>query len=168
VSDDPERPGSPDPEPRPPAGSPPDAPTRGVPAGLGRRVVAKFVDVLIVGIPLAAVGRLTGLETDTYGFSVLQAVVLLTYGALLESSTGATVGKRILRLTVRTESGAPPDLRAAAIRNGYWALQVIPPPTIGATLSLAAWLGIAISISAFEQHRGYHDRLAGTTVVRYA
>ena len=142
-----------------------NTPARAVAAGLGRRFVAKFLDALIVGLPLAGLRTLAGLDADAYLFAVVQAVAFLTYGALMESSTGATLGKRALKLTVRAENGSPPDLRAAIIRNLYWAFQVIPPPALGDALSVAAWLGIAVSISAFDQHRGYHDHLAGTWVV---
>lgn len=145
--------------------APPVQPAAGsTTAGLGIRFGAKLLDGLIVGIPLAIILGLLGIG-NTYIATLVQTVVALGYFVYLESTTGATIGKRLLNLKVVDSNGGVPSQEAAFKRNIYYLLQLIPT-LIGGLLSLGAAIGIAVTIANDEHNRGFHDTFAGTGVMR--
>jgi uncharacterized RDD family membrane protein YckC len=131
-------------------------------AGLGIRFGARLLDVLIVGIPSAIVLGLIGVS----GFAGSIVISLLWFGyfVYLESSQGATIGKKLLNLRVIGTDGAFPSMEVAAKRNIWMLFGVIP--ILGSLLSLIAVIVIAVTISSAPDNRGYHDTFAGTRVLR--
>ena len=151
----------------PPPPMPPvrEAATGRATAGVGIRFGAKILDGLIVGIPMSIVLAILGVGTASYVATVVQTAVFLGYVIYFESSTGATIGKRLLNLSVVDETGGVPSPEAAFKRNAYGLLSLIPT-FIGGLLSLGAAIAIAVTISTDEHNRGLHDQFAGTGVMR--
>jgi len=161
----------PPPQPTPPQAPPVDPNAGGGGGGgsaatLGVRFVAKLLDGLIVGIPLGIVLAIAGLATSYVG-TLIQAVAYLGYLSYLESTSGQTIGKKVMNLTVVDEAGNPPSLEAAIKRNAYVALNIIPT-VLGGLISLAAVIGIAVTINSDPSKRGFHDKFAETGVIRSA
>ena len=103
--------------------------------------------------------------------SVVSALVGFGYFVYLETSEGATFGKKIVNLRVAGENGASPISTDASFRRNWWLLLGLlsPIPIIGLLASLAS-LGIAIAIgvtiSSDDRNQGFHDKMAATTVAR--
>jgi pSer/pThr/pTyr-binding forkhead associated (FHA) protein/uncharacterized RDD family membrane protein YckC len=136
---------------------------KGEPAGFGIRLVAALVDTTILGVPLilGALLWITFSMRDTpsplllgfvpVGYSILSVLYYLYFWG----QRGATPGKSLLGLTVRTEDGDTP------IGYGRACLRVLGYLVSSLPLCLG-FLWIAFS----EDKRGLHDRIAGTRVTR--
>jgi uncharacterized RDD family membrane protein YckC len=139
-------------------------------AGLGRRFAARLLDVLLVFLPVSLLLAVAGLPPPTFGLggteawlhSAVTALLWAGYYIAFEGTTGATLGKRLLHLKVYRADGHDADITAAATRNLWLLLGLIP--WAGGLLQLAAVIVIAVTIATDGQHRGGHDRLAGTIV----
>ncbi len=148
----------------------PHEPGRATPAdaaGLGARIGARLLDVVLVGIPASIIVGLLGLGADPTGFaSIVFAVLWFGYFVLLESNRGATVGKSILSIKVVGPNGGNPEIAETAKRNVWMLLGLIP--FLGPIASLAAVIAIIVTISSSSENRGWHDTFAGTSVLRAA
>lgn len=114
-------------------------------AGFGRRLVAVLIDWVAC---LSIVRGFFGVEpTDVAGTLAVPALFALEY-LLLVGTIGYTLGMRLLRVRVIRLDGRHPGPGAAAVRTGLLLLAV--PALI--------W---------DRDHRGLHDRAAGTVVVRW-
>lgn len=113
-------------------------------AGLGRRVVGVLIDWIVAQlVTVFALGRsLTGDRTS--GFVVLAVFAVLTLGSL--AVVGATFGHWLMRLQLRR------------VRPGVWPVQVLVR-----TALLCLFLP---AIFTDSDGRGWHDRIAGTVLVR--
>lgn len=146
----------------PPAASP----AGGAPAGtatLGVRFVARLLDALIIGVPVAVVLTIAGLA-ESYVVNVLLSLGYFGYYVFFESSSGATLGKRIMGMRVVAADGTPPSTEAAAKRNAFMLLGLLPG-ALG-IVSLIVVIIIAVTISTSPHNRGKHDEFAGTGVLR--
>jgi uncharacterized RDD family membrane protein YckC len=133
-------------------------------ASLGARFVAMAVDVLILGVIDAIVIYLTlqfcGLMLQDV--SVLPKAPLIAYlfvqnaGYLVAFTVGGqTLGKMAVGIkVVAADAAAPLDLGRSIRRTLLWL-----------ALALPAGLGFLTALLT-RDHRGLHDRLAGTRVVR--
>lgn len=148
----------------PPPAAPPAGGGSSGTATLGVRFGARLLDGLIIGIPVAIVLFILGLS-ESYVANALVSLGFFAYYVYFESTTGATLGKRILNLRVVAADGTPPALEAAAKRNS-WMLLGLLPTFLGGLLSLVAVIVIAVTISSSPHHRGKHDEFAGTGVLR--
>ncbi len=157
-------------QPGPSSDNAPGSATVAAGAGLGRRLLARLLDALLVYLPASLLLAILGLPAPTIGLggldvwarSAVTAAAWLGYFALLESGTGTTVGKRLMQLQVVTADGERPSLRAAVTRNAWILFGLIP--LIGGVAQLVAVVVIAVTIAANAHHRGKHDELAGTAV----
>ncbi|HXS98432.1 MAG TPA: RDD family protein [Candidatus Limnocylindrales bacterium] len=136
---------------------------------LSSRYLARFVDSLVISLPLLAAFKLvTGSATaPTLGKFAVTCVVWFSYGICLEASPWqATVGKRLLHLRVYTCSGRRPGLREATGRNlakdaPFLILAFLPK----GLLLCSAWLIIQVLVVHFSRtYRGLHDRYSETVV----
>jgi uncharacterized RDD family membrane protein YckC len=132
-------------------------------AGLGVRIGARLVDFVLVAIPAAIVLGLLGILASAWG-SVLASLLYFGYFVWLESSQGATLGKKLLSLRVVGAGEALPSVEVAAKRNVWMLFGLIP--IIGPVLSLIAVIVIIVTISSSPDNRGYHDTFAGSRVLR--
>jgi uncharacterized RDD family membrane protein YckC len=113
-------------------------------AGFWIRMVALLIDLILVG---AAVSLLDH-------FTQATLVVLATYGAIMWKMKGTTVGGIVFDLKVVRLDGRPLDWSTAIVR------------ALGCFLSLVvACLGF-IWIAFDREHQAWHDKIAGTVVVR--
>lgn len=129
------------------------------------RLIAFFIDAVIVLVAFAIIAALISVPflfsggPGVFGlvFStlwVLEGLVLVLYFAIFETSSGATIGKRIFSLKVKSKTGGNPTFGEAFIRNLsklYWLL-----------LLLDVIVGLAVS-KGYQQK--YSDSFIGTTVV---
>jgi len=91
------------------------------PAGFWIRLVAYFVDSLILMVPSVAavfIGNVT--------LYLVVAAVTIGYKPILEGFLGGTAGKLALNLEVQSITGQPIGLITAIIRNGIFILPLIP------------------------------------------
>ena len=130
------------------------------------RLVAFIVDAIIVGLVLAiltALIALPALFTGGIGFfsfffggiAFLWGIIFVLYFAVMESTSGASLGKKLLGLKVVSKTGSNPTLGEAFVRDIskiYWLL-----------LLLDVIVGLAVSKGYQEK---YSDHLMGTKVVR--
>jgi uncharacterized RDD family membrane protein YckC len=136
------------------------------PAGVGSRVIAVLVDLLILGMTDVAVIYFTmqicGLTPDDLGIlpkGPLIAFLVVQNGGYLVAFTagGQTLGKMVAGIrVVSTDPGGSVDLGHSVVRTIVWGLLAIP-----------AGLGF-LSALFNDDRRGLHDRCAGTRVVRAA
>ena len=147
-------------------------------AGMWRRLMATGVDGIflapilvftgwlalrITGTPLADLGRVrmeTMLEAVLEGGSMLYSLlalgiaILLLYGAMFMTISGATPGLRMLRLKVINVYGDPPEWWRMVLRCvGF--------------LASCLFLGLGFLWIGFDREkRGLPDWMAGTYVIR--
>ncbi|WP_052745488.1 RDD family protein [Allosalinactinospora lopnorensis] len=150
------------------------------PAGPGRRVPARLIDLLVIGaigalISTVVVRTVPGGEDPMRlefpaGF-VLSLVVFLAYvgyEVVLTSLYGATPGKLLCGVrTISADGAARPDVDAVAKRSAVLYLSVLFNwvPLLGL---LALGVSVYAVVSAFldrPRRRGLHDRVGGTAVV---
>jgi uncharacterized RDD family membrane protein YckC len=125
-------------------------------AGWGTRALAIILDAIGVGIIAGAVSGILGgdLTTRQYqGLSTLFQAVYFTY-FWSAAGKGQTLGGRALNIRVVKTDGSYLDYFGAFLRY------------IGFVISCAVFL-IGIIWAAFDpQKQGWHDKIAGTYVVK--
>ncbi len=139
---------APPPETPRPAAPPPDPTiTAGLPrAGFWIRMVALFLDALLIGVVMGFMHHVFHLEL----------VVLAAYGAIMWKLRGATIGGIVFDLQVVRLDGRPVDWETAIVR------------ALGCFVSLVV-AGLGFFWIAFDDGKqSWHDKIAGTAVVRVA
>jgi uncharacterized RDD family membrane protein YckC len=113
-------------------------------AGFWIRMLALLIDLILIGVAMS------WLHHGSSGLLVL----LATYGAIMWKLKGTTVGGIVCDLKVVRIGGGPLDWVTAIVR------------ALGCFLSLViAGLGF-IWIAVDHDHQAWHDKIAGTVVVR--
>jgi uncharacterized RDD family membrane protein YckC len=113
-------------------------------AGFWIRMVALLLDLLLVGI-------LMGMLHHSHD---LELIVLAIYAALMWKLRGTTVGGLVFHLQVVRVDGRPIDWETAIVR------------ALGCFLSMVV-AGLGFFWIAFDSGKqGWHDKIAGTAVVR--
>ena len=144
---------------------------RGFRAGaLPLRVLAFALDttvlVVLLSIAYSALAELAGIDSTLpreemqralepliARFYVVTVTVYLAYQTVC-NALGASPGKRICRLRIIDAHGRAPGLWRGLVR-ALWSLAGSVPPFIG-----------YLAVTWEADHRGWHDRLSGTWVVR--
>jgi uncharacterized RDD family membrane protein YckC len=131
--------------------------------GVGRRLLAGFVDCLIVffglGFAIAAITGKISSGPDGLGFNLegVEALALfalcLVYFVAMEATLGATIGKLLLGVRVRTPEGRCISWTASLTRNLLRAVDVC-----------FCFIG-ALFIWTSPRRQRLGDRIAGTVVV---
>jgi len=140
-------------------------------AGIGARAAAKFLDILIIGLPAVfLIGAIIAVvapaiaknRASPEGFIIIMVAAIAAMGFAMMffqvwclSKWGATPGKRIMRLrVVTTDGGSISWGRAIGRLLGEWVNGLIP-----------FWIGYLIA--AFDnERRTVHDHIAGTRVIK--
>ncbi|MGV0849958.1 RDD family protein [Mycolicibacterium phlei] len=139
------------------------APT-GAPAGVLVRWFARFIDGIIVVVASGLLSFFTHNLSSIWVTGLFTGLLMFVYFFVLETTTGSTLGKKLLGLRVLGAGGAPkPTAAQSAIRNSWTLLPIIP--FIGGLLGVIAMFVIAITISGSATKQGKHDQLAGGTQV---
>jgi uncharacterized RDD family membrane protein YckC len=132
------------PPPAPPAAAAPIITAAMPRAGFWVRMGALFLDVVLVGFAMSLLRP----------FGDFHIVVLAIYGAVMWKLRGTTVGGIVFDLHVVRVDGRPVDWETAIVR------------ALGCFLSLCVvFLGF-IWIAFDRDHQAWHDKIAGTVVVR--
>lgn len=145
-------------------------PLAGMPplASLGRRLLARIIDALIIGVPVSVVlwlamgdydMRDTGYST---GQPLLYALVYVVYEGLMLTNSGQTVGKRLTQVRVAMlENGAVPRGQPGWFRAGTYALPLMVP-----CCGSLFWLVNVLMCTWDKPYRQcLHDKAAKTVVV---
>ncbi|WP_434590197.1 RDD family protein [Streptomyces sp. A5-4] len=153
------------------AGMPPLAPT-------GKRVVARIVDALIVGIPMSLIGWLIGMFdgyssdwddiSDQAGggksllWQLITMVVYVGYDTYMTSrKNGQTVGKRLMGLRVAMlNSGTVPETSASLMRA-----VVLWVPALICCFCIWWLINLVMILVDKPYKQGLHDKAAKTVVV---
>lgn len=142
----------------------------GVPASMGRRLLAALVDaalaLVVVGLPVALAVRPVLADPATPPAGAWLAVgaggtvLLVATQWVLLGRHGWTLGKRWLGVLVLSErSGFPPGLGAAALRLLVPALAGVVPALGPLLVHVSPYFDVT------GRRQGWHDRAAGTLVV---
>ena len=141
---------------------------RGVQWIWASRLVAYFIDSIIVGVATFIVGWLLTIPfiinalltwswstwRGAFGLPFSMGVVQVIYFTLIEGGYGSSIGKQVMGLKVVDIEGNPPTFFKALFRNiskVYWAL-----------LLLDVFIGL---LSRADPRQKYTDQMAGTKVV---
>ena len=113
-------------------------------AGVGIRMGALLLDLILIGI----------ITHQLPDFGDVHLIALAAYGAVMWKLKGSTIGGIICGLQVARVDGRPVDWPTAIVR------------ALGCFLSLAV-VGLGfIWIAIDHDHQAWHDKIAGTVVVR--
>jgi uncharacterized RDD family membrane protein YckC len=138
--------------------------------GLGERLVARLIDFALVGaVTWLLFSGLFGLGTFLSAFFV--GCLTLAYFTLLESYTGRTAGKVMLKLRVFGAKGRKPTVEEALFRNCWVAPLVLAGvPLLG--LLCVAGVAVAAAVIGVQINNdpmyaiAWHDRFARTRVLQ--
>ncbi|KUF17148.1 RDD family protein [Streptomyces silvensis] len=149
-------------------------PLAGMPplADSGKRVLARIIDMILVGIVVWLLTLLFGtneydLDPDkveagkSFGQSLLAAVLYMAYDSFFISRTGQTLGKKWMKLRVANlNDGATPTMQTALVRSAVLWLPF-------AFCCACIWTAICGGWSFFDKpyKQGLHDKAAKTVVV---
>ncbi|MEV7198201.1 RDD family protein [Streptomyces sp. NPDC093510] len=149
-------------------------PLAGMPplADSGKRVLARIIDMILVGIVVGLLSWLFGTseydidpdEVNTgksFGQSLVAAVLYIAYDTFMISRTGQTLGKKWLGMRVANlNDGATPSLQTALARAAVLWLPF-------AFCCACVWTVICGGWSFFDKpyKQGLHDKAAKTVVV---
>ncbi|WP_232676930.1 RDD family protein [Nocardioides sp. R-C-SC26] len=165
---------------------PPPAPGLPRPAELLDRFLARLIDGLILAVPffvISTIGNVLFLHGFRYStgewflywifVSAVNVGLTIGYFAYLESSQGATIGKKALKLQVtRADGDGLITAEQSVKRNCFYLIQlafIVPfvGTFLGGLAQLAAVIMIAVTISNDTVgRRGWHDQLADTRVLK--
>ena len=161
-------------------------PGTGQPAELSVRFLARFIDILVLFVINVILGLILFLSATNagsrdltvgggggaglrVGAAIVQGLIYIGYFALMESRTGRTLGKRIMKLRTVSASGGNPTFQEALRRNIFMAYPVLGVvPNLGFLADLAALVAMVlagVTISQSPVREGWHDRFAGGTRV---
>jgi uncharacterized RDD family membrane protein YckC len=102
---------------------------------LGRRIVAALLDILLLGIVFVLLGIITGgahsgsssaSVTLGLGGTVVFFLIAGAYYFGCESTTGQTIGKRLVGIRVKNDDGTPASIRGVVIRTIVRLVDVLP------------------------------------------
>ena len=141
-------------------------------ADSGKRVLARIIDMIIVGIVVWLLSWAFGFSqytlntdkmkfADSFGREVVAAVLYIAYDTVMISKSGQTLGKQLLNLRVANlDNGATPSAQTSLMRA---AVLWIP----FAFCCACVWTAIAGGWSFFDKpyKQGLHDKAAKTVVV---
>ncbi|MFI6941716.1 RDD family protein [Streptomyces sp. NPDC050418] len=159
-------------------GSGPD-PMQGMPplADMGKRVLARIIDALIIGIPLGLIQlpfRKVETDTDDVGdvisqsysggsfiWTIIACVAFVGYEWFMVKNNGQTLGKKLMNLRVgMLQDGSTPQSNAALTRAAVlWLPALLCCPCVW-------WLILIVMMSADKPYKqALHDKAAKTVVV---
>ncbi|MBI5026745.1 MAG: RDD family protein [Nitrospirae bacterium] len=149
-------------------------------AGAWIRFVALIIDniiigigILIIAIPLAALGAVGGMGHGERAAAKLGVifgligfligwVLSVLYFILIWSKTGSSLGMKICGIRLVNKDGGNPTGTEAFLRwlTGYFLPGIIP------YLSIVAFIALGIMIGTNERKQGWHDKAAKTFAIR--
>jgi uncharacterized RDD family membrane protein YckC len=132
----------------------------GLPASMGNRLLARFVDAVIVGIPAVVLIGIAAATGSTAAFVLVYLLVIVAaigYDVYFNGVKGATIGKRTLKIkVVDTGTGQPIGAGRAFVR--YLVLGIT-----GGICTLGYWSPF---FDGTGRKQGWHDKAANDFVVQ--
>lgn len=135
-------------------------------AGIGSRLAARLIDLLLIGALLFAAavvasGALDGSSASDAAVAIVSIVaafaVIWGYDVFFEAfASGRTPGKRATGLRVVGDRGEPITFTSAAVRN---VLRIVDE-------YLTVWIAALVSITRSERNQRLGDMAAGALVVK--
>jgi uncharacterized RDD family membrane protein YckC len=129
-------------------------------AGLGKRTIAKLIDLTIVFIPLLILETIlfkfnyTNNDFNTYRFFIV-IITWIFYNSVFETSVyQATIGKMIVKLKVIDLYGKRMSVLRSFFRCITTIISILP-------IGLGIWY-----ITTDPKKRAWHDLIAGTYVIK--
>jgi uncharacterized RDD family membrane protein YckC len=143
-------------------------------ANPGKRIVARIVDALIVGVLVAIPVTIWILQRDDFdsdtfegpslAFTLLLSIPLALYEIAFVALKGATPGKLAMGITViRQDGGDPPGWGASARRYVLTLLGLVP--LLGGLASFVLLIVSFVFLFTDDRRRTVPDRIASTYVV---
>ncbi len=128
-------------------------------ASLWARLVALFIDILIV-VVLAVTfeAALFGEKVETYQQVLVLLIVMSIYQMFFLITTSSTLGKMAMRISVV-------DTQGLALRPDTAILRFLIYFIAGPILTVGYLVSLYLAVKD-PLHRGLHDRVAGTLVIR--
>ncbi len=133
----------------------------------GRRLLARIIDILIMGLTFTAFLQVAGVEMDMdeppgQEEIVASLIVGFLYEGLLIAYLGQTLGKMALRIkVVASDAGGTPGLGRSVLRWGLPAALALVP-----FAGPVALLVVYLSLLWNPMRQGYHDMLGRTLVIK--
>lgn len=170
---DPQSPYGKAPPPHDPYGQAPADPLAGMPplAHRGRRLVARIIDALLIGIPL---GVILGFGFGGYDYNrtgrsfwqeLVYAVVYFAYDGYMLTTRGQTFGKKWLKIRVAMlENGSNPVGQPGWTRAAVYSL----PPVVPCCGSVFWLVNVLWCVWDKPYRQCLHDKAAKTVVVSAA
>jgi len=131
--------------------------------GIGPRLAAQIIDAIILSIIFFIIGfGMSGSFTFSfeneaaYSIIALNALIDFLYFIVLEGTSGATLGKRLVKMKVVRENGSPCGIRPSFVRNILRIIDELPVLYI---------IGM-ILISRSDKKRRLGDRVGKTVVIK--
>lgn len=165
--------GSPPPPYEPPYGQDRPDPLAGMPplAHRGRRLVARIIDALLIGVPIAVILGF-GFGGYNYNFTgrsfwqeLIYAVVYFAYDGYMLTTRGQTFGKKWMKIRVAMlENGATPVGQPGWTRAAVYSL----PPIVPCCGSLFWLVNVLWCLWDKPYQQCLHDKAAKTVVVSAA
>lgn len=147
-------------------------------ANPGMRIVARFIDGLLMGLASFLIGLAFGLGSiglgGDYSFgavlivSVLSAAVYFAYEYFMLNSSGATLGKMAFGFKIIREDGQPLDSNSVMMRAGVWGVVTLIAngvPFLGSLLSLVFIVTCVVFLFSRPRHQDIPDLVAKTVVI---
>ncbi|MBC7302190.1 MAG: RDD family protein [Nocardia sp.] len=139
-------------------------------ADLGTRFGARFIDGIIIGIPLFFVNLGLGfafLDSPIVGSiitALIGALAYVGYNVAFEVTQGTTLGKKLLGLRVVAPGGAPKLTPETSLKRNIF-LVPMAIYCLGQLVTVGLMIYIAVTISNDPNKQGWHDKFAGGTQV---
>ena len=138
--------------------------------GVGKRLLSRIIDGLLIGIPLSIILGIFGARSGGVVSNAVIGIVSFAYFVFMETSKGGTFGKTWLGMSVADEAGSSPITTDASVRRNWWMLLSVlgGVPIIGlitALASLVIVIVIAVTISSDARNQGFHDKMGKTLVL---
>ena len=145
-------------------------------AGVGSRLVAWFLDGLLIGLITTPILAALRGDTGVAVYSVVFVAIDAAYHVLFwTSGWRATLGQRLLKLQVgeaatgRTLTTTEATRRWIALGSPLFLLGAIPSlSSVGSAIWLVLAVVLLISTGSSPTRQGIHDRFAGSAVVKPA
>lgn len=129
---------------------------------------AALYDVVVLAWAVGVVAVPAGVVAPWFADASLLVLWLLI--VVVEGTTGSSPGKHVTGLHVERQDGGRADL-LTAVRRRPWGwllpLQLVGPVprAVATATALVVLVAMLVSVERSRDGRGFHDRLAGTTVV---
>jgi uncharacterized RDD family membrane protein YckC len=122
------------------------------------RIVGGLIDVIILGLISAIIGRLFGPNAGSYVSVVVGLILTVGYFTYFLSQRGQSIGMMVFGFKVRDiTTGQYPDTTKAALRGFIWYLEWI---FTGCIIGIVGWAWQLWD----PQKQAIHDKVAGTIV----